>query len=48
MQPKQAAVAGALFGLILGLVVSRGGGILMLSGLGAALAYLLTRITQEP
>lgn len=48
MQPKQPALAGAIFGLILGLIVSRGGGVLMLTGLGAALAYLLTRITQEP
>jgi hypothetical protein len=47
MQAKQAALVGAIFGLILGLIVSRGAGILLLTGLGGALAYLLTEITQE-
>ncbi len=48
MPPRHAALAGATFGLILGLIISRGSGILMLSGLGAGLAYLLARIVREP
>ncbi len=38
--------AGAALGLILGLLVSRGFGILLLAVLGATLGWLLTLITS--
>ena len=47
MNPKQAGAAGAIYGLVLGLIISRGTGILLLCSRGAGVAYLLAKIARE-
>lgn len=47
MTLPQVTLAGATFGLVLGLIISRGTGILLLVVLSAMLAYLLGRILKE-
>ncbi|MBS2035189.1 hypothetical protein JST97_09370 [bacterium] len=48
MRPNRALLAGATFGLVLSLIITRGAGILLMTGVSAALAYLLALIVQEP
>lgn len=48
MKPKHALLVGAAFGLVLSLLITRGGGIVLITGLSAALAYLLALVVQEP